>query len=126
MPNTLTYAVIMAVMVLFSAYFSATETAFSSLNRTRLKTLAEKGSRKAVLACKLSEQYDKLISTILIGNNIVNIATASLGTVLFVQLCGDIGPTVSTVVVTVVVLIFGEISPKRTARSALPCSPRPF
>ena len=104
MPNTLTYAVIMAVMVLFSAYFSATETAFSSLNRTRLKTLAEKGSRKAVLACKLSEQYDKLISTILIGNNIVNIATASLGTVLFVQLCGDIGPTVSTVVVTVVVL----------------------
>ena len=116
MPNTLTYAVIMAVMVLFSAYFSATETAFSSLNRTRLKTLAEKGSRKAVLACKLSEQYDKLISTILIGNNIVNIATASLGTVLFVQLCGDIGPTVSTVVVTVVVLIFGEISPKSIAK----------
>ena len=116
MPNTLTYAVIMAVMVLFSAYFSATETAFSSLNRTRLKTLAEKGSRKAVLACKLSEQYDKLISTILIGNNIVNIATASLGTVLSVQLCGDIGPTVSTVVVTVVVLIFGEISPKSIAK----------
>ena len=116
MPNTLTYAVIMAVMVLFSAYFSATETAFSSLNRTRLKTLAEKGSRKAVLACKLSEQYDKLISTILIGNNIVNIATASLGTVLFVQLYGDIGPTVSTVVVTVVVLIFGEISPKSIAK----------
>ena len=78
--------------------------------------MAEKGNRKAILACKLSEQYDKLISTILIGNNIVNIATASLGTVLFVRLCGDIGATVSTVVVTVVVLIFGEISPKSIAK----------
>ncbi len=116
MPSTFTYVVIMVVLVLFSAYFSATETAFSSLNRTRLKTLVEKGDRKAAGAYRLSEQYDKLISTILIGNNIVNIATASLGTVLFVRLCGDIGPTVSTVVVTVVVLIFGEIAPKSIAK----------
>ena len=78
--------------------------------------MAEKGNRRADLALRLSEQYDKLISTILVGNNIVNIAMASLGTLLFVGLYGDIGATVSTVVVTVVVLIFGEITPKSIAK----------
>ena len=106
----------MAVCVLLSAYFSATETAFSSLNKTRLKSLAEKGNKKAALALRLSEDYDRLISTILIGNNIVNIALASIGTVLFVSLLGDSGATVSTVVITVVVLIFGEITPKSIAK----------
>ena len=106
----------MAACLLLSAYFSATETAFSSANTTRLKTLAEKGSGNAALALKLLEQYDRLLSTILIGNNIVNIATASIGTVLFVRHYGDAGATISTVVVTVVVLIFGEISPKSIAK----------
>lgn len=106
----------MAVCLLLSAYFSATETAFSSANTTRLKTLAEKGNGNAALALKLLEQYDRLLSTILIGNNIVNIATASIGTVLFVRHYGDAGATISTVVVTVVVLIFGEISPKSIAK----------
>ena len=105
-----------AVCLLLSAYFSATETAFSSANTTRLRTLAEKGSGGAALALKLLEQYDRLLSTILIGNNIVNIATASIGTVLFVRHYGDAGATISTVVVTVVVLIFGEISPKSIAK----------
>ena len=106
----------MAVCLLLSAYFSATETAFSSANSTRLKMLAEKGNKRAALACKLLEQYDKLLSTILIGNNIVNILMASIGTVLFVKHYGDAGATISTVVVTVVVLIFGEISPKSVAK----------
>ena len=75
----------MAVCLVLSAYFSATETAFSSANTTRLKTLAEKGNKKAALVCKLLSHYDRLLSTILIGNNIVNIATASIGTVLFVK-----------------------------------------
>ena len=109
--------VIMVVLIIMSAYFSATETAFSSLNKTRIKALAEKGNKKAKLTYTLSEQYDKLISTILIGNNIVNIALASIGTLLFIDLCGEeIGATVSTVVVTVAVLIFGEISPKSIAK----------
>ncbi|MBE6946146.1 MAG: HlyC/CorC family transporter [Ruminococcaceae bacterium] len=108
--------VAMVCCIIMSAYFSATETAFSSLNKTRLKAMAEKGNRRADLALRLSEQYDKLISTILVGNNIVNIAMASLGTLLFVGLYGDIGATVSTVVVTVVVLIFGEITPKSIAK----------
>ncbi len=112
----ITYILAMAVLILFSAYFSATETAFSSMNRTRVKTQADKGSRAAALVMDLSDKYDKLISTILIGNNIVNIATASLGTLLFVELYGDLGATISTVVVTIVVLIFGEITPKSIAK----------
>lgn len=114
--STTTCIVIMAVCLMLSAYFSATETAFSSANTTRLKTLAEKGNKKAALVCMLLERYDRLLSTILIGNNIVNIATASIGTVLFVKHYGDVGASISTVVVTVVVLIFGEISPKSIAK----------
>ena len=114
--STTTCIIIMAVCLTLSAYFSATETAFSSANTTRLRTLAEKGNKNAALALKLLEQYDRLLSTILIGNNIVNIATASIGTVLFVRHYGDAGATISTVVVTVVVLIFGEISPKSIAK----------
>ena len=108
----------MVVCVAMSAYFSATETAFSSLNKTRLKMLTDEGNKKAALALRLSGDYDRLISTILIGNNIVNIAVASMGTLLFVALYGDVGATVSTVVVTVVVLIFGEITPKSIAKDA--------
>ncbi len=112
--------IIMAILVMMSAYFSATETAFSSLNKTRLKTMAEDGNKKAELALKLSENYDKLISTILIGNNIVNIGVASLGTIFFVNMLQDqtLGSSVSTVVITLVVLIFGEITPKSIAKDA--------
>ena len=114
--STVSYILIMLVCLILSAYFSATETAFLSMNKTKMKTLAEKGNRGAALACRLDERYDKLISTILIGNNIVNIALASIGTVLFTRELGDIGATVSTVVITVAVLIFGEISPKSIAK----------
>ncbi len=103
-------------LVFLSSFFSATETAFSCMNVTRMKTLAEKHNRRAALALKLSEKYDKLLSTILIGNNIVNIAAATAGTVLFVRLLGDSGTSVSTAVITVVVLIFGEITPKTLAK----------
>lgn len=106
----------MVVCITMSAYFSATETAFSSLNRTRLKVLADNGNKRAALALKLSGDYDRLISTILIGNNIVNIMVASIGTLLFVGIYGDMGATISTVVVTIVVLIFGEITPKSIAK----------
>lgn len=108
----------MVICIAMSAYFSATETAFSSLNKTRLKVLADNGNRRAALTLKLAGNYDKLISTILIGNNIVNILVASIGTLLFVGLYGDMGATISTVVVTVVVLIFGEITPKSVAKDA--------
>ena len=107
----------MVICIILSGYFSATETAFSSLNKTRIKYMAEKGSKRAKRTLQLADSYDKLIATILIGNNIVNITTASIGTLLFVDLMGqELGATVSTVVVTIVVLIFGEITPKSIAK----------
>ncbi len=111
-----TYIIIMVVCLISSAYFSATETAFSCANKTRLRALAEKGNKKAELAVNLAEKYDRLISTILIGNNIVNILLASVATVFFVEeLKMSNGAAVSTVVITVAVLIFGEITPKSIA-----------
>ena len=111
-----TYIIIMVICLIGSAYFSATETAFSCANKTRLRALAEKGNGKAKLAVNLADKYDRLISTILIGNNIVNILLASIGTIVFTRRYGDdLGATLSTVVVTVAVLIFGEITPKSIA-----------
>ncbi len=115
--NTVPRIISMAVLILLSAYFSATETAFSSLNKTKLKLMNEDGKKGSKLALSLLEKYDKLISTVLIGNNIVNIALASIGTVFFVDLLGEgKGATVSTAVITVAVLIFGEITPKSIAK----------
>lgn len=101
-----------------SGFFSATETAFSTLNKIRLKTMVSNGDKKAKRVLELAEDYDKLLSTILIGNNIVNIGSASLATLLFVQSFGDAGVTISTIVMTILVLIFGEISPKSLAKEA--------
>ncbi len=108
--------VVLMILVMCSAYFSATETAFSSLNRIRLKNLANDGNRRAELALSLTERYDDLLSSILIGNNVVNIAASSLATVLFLEFFPVYGVTLSTVVMTIVVLIFGEISPKSLAK----------
>lgn len=114
---TLKLVLIFALLVL-SAFFSATETAFSSLNKTRLKSLAEHGNKKADRALNLADRYDSLLSTILVGNNIVNIAMAAIGTLLFTELLNnaDTGATVSTAVITVLVLIFGEVTPKSLAK----------
>jgi len=114
--GSITLLAALIILIAFSAFFSASETAFSSLNQIRLKSRADDGDASAARVLAMSEKYDKLLSTILIGNNIVNIATASIGTVLFVKHYGDAGATISTVVVTVVVLIFGEISPKSIAK----------
>lgn len=117
--NTSVGIVIIVICLIMSAFFSSTETAFSSLNRIRVKSLAEKGDKRAALVLKLSDQYDKLLSTILIGNNIVNIASASVATVLFIRWFDEeTGPTISTIVTTVIVLIFGEISPKTLAKES--------
>ena len=116
-PDSMQPILFMVVLVIFSAYFSATETAFSTFNRIRLKNLAEDGNRRAKLVLDLSENYDRLLSTILVGNNIVNILLTAIATVFFTNLYGEgLGPTVSTVVSTVVVLIFGEITPKSLAK----------
>ena len=104
------------ILVAFSAYFSATETAFTSLNRIRLKARADDGNLRAARTLKLAEDYDKLLSTILIGNNVVNITATTVATVLCTRWFHQYGPTVSTVALTVIILIFGEISPKSLAK----------
>ncbi|MGM9564993.1 HlyC/CorC family transporter [Evtepia sp.] len=108
--------VALVIMVFLSAWFSSTETACSSVNKIRLKSKAEDGNVRAQKALALLDQYDKLLSCILIGNNIVNLTAASLGTVLFTKLYPVYGAAISTAVLTVVVLIFGEITPKTMAK----------
>ena len=118
MPNEILLSGTLVLLVMLSAYFSATETAFSSINKFRLKILASNGNNRAQLVLTLSHEYDKLLSTILIGNNIVNILSASLATILFTLYYPNSGVTISTVVMTVVILIFGEISPKSLAKES--------
>jgi len=108
----------MGILVMMSAYFSATETAFNSLNITKLKLAAEREDKGAKLILRLLEDYNRLLTTILVGNNIVNIALSSIATVFFIKLVGDAGATVSTAVITVIVLIFGEITPKSIAKES--------
>ena len=107
---------ILIILVVLSAWCSSTETAFSSANKVRLKSKAEDGNLRAQKTLVLLDQYDKLLSCILIANNIVNLTAASLGTVLFTKLYPAYGPAISTIVLTVVVLIFGEITPKTMAK----------
>jgi len=115
--SSLTMIVILILLVILSAYFSATETAFTSLNRIRLKSKADAGNRRAALALRLVDQYDNLLSTILVGNNIVNLSASSLATVFFTEgLRLQNGAVISTAVITIVVLIFGEVSPKSLAK----------
>ena len=118
------HIIIILFCLIMSGYFSATETAFSTFSRTRMRMLADDGSKRAAQVIKISEDYDRMISTVLIGNNIVNILASSIATLLFtdllaksVQNSADLGATLSTIVMTVVVLIFGEITPKTMAKN---------
>ena len=107
----------LVALVALSAYFSATETAFTSLNRIRLKTRADDGDKRAARTLALAADFDRLLSTLLIGNNIVNNVATTIGAVLFIQLIGPgKGPTVSATVLTIVILIFGEVTPKSLAK----------
>ena len=114
------HIIIIVVCVFLSAYFSATETAFSTFNRIRVKNMAEKGNKKADLVLTLSDNYDSLISAILIGNNIVNILASTMGALVFANLIqnnDELASAVNTAVLTVAILIFGEISPKSIAKN---------
>ena len=108
----------LALCVALSAFFSMSETAFMAANRVRLKTMQQSGNRRAGLALQLSEDTDSLLSTILVGNNLVNIAGTAIATVLFTRAAGDFGPTLSTVVMTILILVFGEVTPKTLARQS--------
>ena len=114
--NTVITFLVLLILVLCSAFFSSAETAYTCLNRVRLKNMANSGNKRAEKVLALAEDYDRLISSILIGNNIVNILSTSLATALFVRLLGSSGVTVSTVVMTIAILLLGEVAPKSIAR----------
>ncbi len=115
----LTLIIVIIVLVLLSGFFSATETAYSCANRIKLKTYVTQGKKNAKAVYKFADEgYDKLVTAILVGNNVVNIAASAIGTVLFADILvnkPELAPTVSTAVLTVVVLLFGEITPKYLA-----------
>ena len=115
--DILTNIIAILILLMLSAYFSASETAFSSANKKRLKALAEKGSRTAERAVRIAERGELMLSAVLIGNNIVNIVLAALTTVLFIRICGneDMATTLAAISATLLVLIFGEITPKCVA-----------
>ena len=109
------FFIIIAICLIMSAYFSATETAFLSLNRIRMKNMADKGNKRAALVLELEEKYDNLLSTILIGNNIVNLSASSISTSLAIHLFGNTGAGIATGILTFLILIFGEVTPKTMA-----------
>lgn len=113
--NGLSYLLLL-ILLGFSAFFSASETAFSSLNKIRLKNYADEGNRKAKRALRIAENFDKMLSTILVGNNVVNMASASLATLLATAVFGASGAAIATAAITVLVLVFGEILPKSLAK----------
>ena len=120
MDDSLSRIIFLVILVVLSAFFSATETAFFAANKIRLKSLAGDGNKRAKKALKVSENMDSLLSTILIGNNLVNIGATAIATTMFIEFFNgnaDLGSTVATVVTTVVVLMFGEITPKGLAKN---------
>lgn len=112
----LTTIIALVFLVACSSFFSASETAYTSLNLVRMKRMASDGDKRAAKVLKMAERYESLLSSILIGNNIVNILASSLATVFFVKLIGNNGVSVSTAVITVVILLFGEVTPKKIAK----------
>lgn len=109
--SQLTSIILFFACLLFSAYFSSSETAFTSLSTVRLKNAAEKGDKKASQAIKLQERFEPLLSTVLIGNNLVNIASSAIATVFFVNIFPVYGATIATVTTTILMLLFSEITP---------------
>lgn len=103
------------VMVFLSAFFSSSETALVTVNKIRMKNLAENGDKRAAKVLKVTSDNGKMLSAILIGNNIVNIFASSLATILAIDIFGDIGSGIATGILTIVILIFGEVSPKTMA-----------
>ena len=118
MSHILPKIILLVILIILSGFFSATETAFFSASKIRLKALAGDGNKRAKKVLKITEDMDSLLYTILIGNNLVNIATTAIATVLFVDFIGaELGATIATIVITVVVLMFGEITPKSIAKN---------
>ena len=116
--DTVTSILILIILLILGTFFSATEMAFAALNRARIKHMADEGSKRAALVLKLHSKFDKLISTLLICNNAVALTTATVSAFLFVRLMGDSGPVVSTIIITIVIVVFTDDLPKSMAKQA--------
>ncbi|MCL1988028.1 MAG: hemolysin family protein [Firmicutes bacterium] len=120
-PDSLFSILTIALMIILGSYFSATETAFSALNRIRIKSFADENPKKAkrvALVLRLHDNFDKVLSTLLVLNNIVTLVAAAISTLLFVRYFGDIGATMSTVILTIIIVFFGDITPKSLAKES--------
>lgn len=115
-PDGILY-ILLVMLIAGSAFFSATETAISTVNKIRIKNYADAGDLRAATVLKIASKYEQALSTVLIGNNIVNIASASLATVIFTKMFPKNGAAISTLVMTIIVLIFGEVLPKNMAKA---------
>ncbi len=118
--------ILLVILIALSAFFSASETAYTTVNKIRLQNYVDAGSKKAKTALFIAENYDRTLTTILIGNNIVNIGASSIATLLFVKLFGPSGAAISTAVMTILILIFGEVLPKSFAKESREKSAWPF
>ena len=107
--------IFLLILLALSAFFSSSETALTTVNKIRMRTLAEAGNTKAKKVLKVTENSPKMLSAILIGNNIVNLSASSLTTSLAIKLFGNVGAGVATGILTFLILIFGEVSPKTLA-----------
>lgn len=111
-PSDVWLLIVLLMLIYLSSFFSASETALTTVNRHRLRSLAENGNRKAALVLEMLEEQGKMLTTILIGNNIVNLSASALATVLANKIGGNLAVGIGTGLLTLVILIFGEISPK--------------
>ena len=110
------YILTIIILVFFSALFSAVETAYSSASKIRLRNMENDGNMNAGAVLRILDDFDRFLTTVLIGNNIVNIAGATVGTLLFTLYFAGNGPTISTIVITIVTIMFGETAPKSLAK----------
>lgn len=113
--SSIAQLIVLIILLLLSAFFSSAETAFTTANRIRMRTLAENGNKRAVRVLAITDNMHKMLSAILIGNNVVNLSASSLATTLAIRLTGNMGAGIATGILTVLILIFGEISPKTLA-----------
>ena len=114
-PSDAIQLLILFLLLILSAFFSSAETALTTVNRIRIRSLAEDGNKRAGTVLKILEQQEKMLSAILIGNNIVNLSSSSLATLLATRIFGSAGAGIATGILTLCILVFGEISPKNLA-----------
>ena len=107
--------IFLVILIALSAFFSSAETALTTVNRVRVRTLIEEGNKRAVILQKILDNYSKMLSSILIGNNVVNLSASALTTTMAIKIWGNYAVSIATGVLTLVLLLCGEIVPKNAA-----------